>query len=130
MCFCFVENVQDIFSQTTVHHHIPFKWNCEFIRLHFGQDLKKHLSYLEFTQFLQVGNTHLPALTNLVLGVCLHSAILWLKYLHMQFVKNTKPLIYQLFFYFIGNVPHTGKHEHASGTVHFLVSLLGSKHFR
>ncbi|KAF4087011.1 hypothetical protein AMELA_G00090660 [Ameiurus melas] len=47
------ENVRDIFSQTTVHHHIPFKWDCEFIHLHFGQDVKKHLSYLEFTQFLQ-----------------------------------------------------------------------------
>ncbi|XP_062862018.1 electrogenic aspartate/glutamate antiporter SLC25A12, mitochondrial-like [Trichomycterus rosablanca] len=47
------ENVRDIFSQTTVHHHIPFNWNCEFIHLHFGQDLKKHLNYLEFTQFLQ-----------------------------------------------------------------------------
>lgn len=47
------ENVKDIFSQTTVHHHIPFNWNCEFIRLHFGYDRKKHLSYLEFTQFLQ-----------------------------------------------------------------------------
>uniref|UniRef100_A0A8C9VCB0 Solute carrier family 25 member 12 n=1 Tax=Scleropages formosus TaxID=113540 RepID=A0A8C9VCB0_SCLFO len=43
----------DIFSQTTVHHHIPFNWDCEFIRLHFGHDRKKHLSYLEFTQFLQ-----------------------------------------------------------------------------
>lgn len=48
------ENVRDIFSQTTVHHHIPFNWDCEFIRLHFGHDNKKHLSYLEFTQFLQV----------------------------------------------------------------------------
>ncbi|XP_066497446.1 electrogenic aspartate/glutamate antiporter SLC25A12, mitochondrial-like [Hoplias malabaricus] len=47
------ENVRDIFSQTTVHHHIPFNWDCEFIHLHFGQDLKKRLSYLEFTQFLQ-----------------------------------------------------------------------------
>uniref|UniRef100_A0A8C4FB16 EF-hand domain-containing protein n=1 Tax=Dicentrarchus labrax TaxID=13489 RepID=A0A8C4FB16_DICLA len=47
------ENVRDIFSQTTVHHHIPFNWDCEFIRLHFGHDNKKHLSYLEFTQFLQ-----------------------------------------------------------------------------
>ncbi|KAG5283443.1 hypothetical protein AALO_G00042140 [Alosa alosa] len=47
------ENVRDIFNQTTVHHHIPFNWNCEFIRLHFGNDRKKHLSYLEFTQFLQ-----------------------------------------------------------------------------
>uniref|UniRef100_A0A8B9LY47 Solute carrier family 25 member 12 n=1 Tax=Astyanax mexicanus TaxID=7994 RepID=A0A8B9LY47_ASTMX len=40
-------------GQTTVHHHIPFNWNCEFIHLHFGQDRKKRLSYLEFTQFLQ-----------------------------------------------------------------------------
>uniref|UniRef100_A0A673H1Z8 Calcium-binding mitochondrial carrier protein Aralar1-like n=1 Tax=Sinocyclocheilus rhinocerous TaxID=307959 RepID=A0A673H1Z8_9TELE len=47
------ENVRDIFSQTTVHHHIPFNWNCEFIHLHFGNDRKKSLSYLEFTQFLQ-----------------------------------------------------------------------------
>ncbi|MFT7799534.1 calcium-binding mitochondrial carrier protein Aralar1-like [Arapaima gigas] len=47
------ENVRDIFSQTTVHHHIPFNWDCEFIKLHFGHDRKKHLSYLEFTQFLQ-----------------------------------------------------------------------------
>ncbi|XP_076119891.1 electrogenic aspartate/glutamate antiporter SLC25A12, mitochondrial-like [Alosa pseudoharengus] len=47
------ENVRDIFNQTTVYHHIPFNWNCEFIRLHFGNDRKKHLSYLEFTQFLQ-----------------------------------------------------------------------------
>uniref|UniRef100_A0A667ZE25 Solute carrier family 25 member 12 n=1 Tax=Myripristis murdjan TaxID=586833 RepID=A0A667ZE25_9TELE len=49
----FPENVRDIFSQTTVHHHIPFNWDCEFIRLHFGHDRKKHLSYAEFTQFLQ-----------------------------------------------------------------------------
>ncbi|XP_026150358.1 calcium-binding mitochondrial carrier protein Aralar1 isoform X1 [Mastacembelus armatus] len=47
------ENVRDIFSQTTVHHHIPFNWDCEFIRLHFGHDRNKHLSYMEFTQFLQ-----------------------------------------------------------------------------
>ncbi|KAM8856833.1 electrogenic aspartate/glutamate antiporter SLC25A12, mitochondrial-like isoform 1-T1 [Synchiropus picturatus] len=47
------ENVCDIFSQTTVHHHIPFNWNCEFIRLHFGHERKKNLSYTEFTQFLQ-----------------------------------------------------------------------------
>uniref|UniRef100_A0A4W5PTP9 Solute carrier family 25 member 12 n=1 Tax=Hucho hucho TaxID=62062 RepID=A0A4W5PTP9_9TELE len=47
------ENVRDIFSQTTVHHHIPFNWDCEFICLHFGHDRKKLLGYLEFTQFLQ-----------------------------------------------------------------------------
>ncbi|XP_076602431.1 electrogenic aspartate/glutamate antiporter SLC25A12, mitochondrial-like isoform X4 [Chaetodon auriga] len=48
-----MENVRDIFSQTTVHHHIPFNWDCEFIRLHFGHERNKNLSYTEFTQFLQ-----------------------------------------------------------------------------
>uniref|UniRef100_A0A672JK93 Calcium-binding mitochondrial carrier protein Aralar1-like n=1 Tax=Salarias fasciatus TaxID=181472 RepID=A0A672JK93_SALFA len=47
------ENVRDIFSQTTVHHHIPFNWECDFIRLHFGHERNKNLSYAEFTQFLQ-----------------------------------------------------------------------------
>nr|XP_020452192.1 calcium-binding mitochondrial carrier protein Aralar1-like isoform X2 [Monopterus albus] len=47
------ENVRDIFSQTSVHHHIPFSWDCDFIRLHFGHERNKHLSYAEFTQFLQ-----------------------------------------------------------------------------
>ncbi|XP_061736022.1 electrogenic aspartate/glutamate antiporter SLC25A12, mitochondrial-like isoform X2 [Nerophis ophidion] len=47
------ENVRDIFSQTAIHHHIPFNWDCEFIRLHFGHERNKHLSYVEFTQFLQ-----------------------------------------------------------------------------
>ncbi|XP_024417366.2 electrogenic aspartate/glutamate antiporter SLC25A12, mitochondrial isoform X2 [Desmodus rotundus] len=47
------ENVKEIFGQTIIHHHIPFNWDCEFIRLHFGHNRKKHLNYTEFTQFLQ-----------------------------------------------------------------------------
>ncbi|XP_025056287.1 calcium-binding mitochondrial carrier protein Aralar1 isoform X3 [Alligator sinensis] len=47
------ENIKEIFGQTVVHHHIPFNWDCEFIRLHFGHNRKKHLNYSEFTQFLQ-----------------------------------------------------------------------------
>lgn len=50
----FQENIKEIFGQTVVHHHIPFNWDCEFIRLHFGHNRKKHLNYSEFTQFLQV----------------------------------------------------------------------------
>ncbi|XP_078537696.1 electrogenic aspartate/glutamate antiporter SLC25A12, mitochondrial [Lissotriton helveticus] len=46
-------DVKDIFGQTIIHHHIPFNWDCEFIRLHFGHNRKKHLSYAEFTQFLK-----------------------------------------------------------------------------
>ncbi|KAH0621484.1 hypothetical protein JD844_022841 [Phrynosoma platyrhinos] len=51
--FSFKENVKEIFGQTIIHHHIPFNWDCEFIRLHFGHNRKKHLTYSEFTQFLQ-----------------------------------------------------------------------------
>ncbi|KAM9709151.1 electrogenic aspartate/glutamate antiporter SLC25A12, mitochondrial-like isoform 1-T1 [Menidia menidia] len=47
------ENVRDIFSQTTVHHHIPFNWDCDFIKLHFGHKRNRNLSYAEFAQFLQ-----------------------------------------------------------------------------
>ncbi|NXU53121.1 CMC1 protein, partial [Turnix velox] len=46
-------NVKEIFEQTVIHHHIPFNWDCEFIRLHFGHNRKKHLNYSEFTQFLE-----------------------------------------------------------------------------
>ncbi|NXB83777.1 CMC1 protein, partial [Vidua chalybeata] len=46
-------NVKEIFEQTLIHLQIPFNWDCEFIRLHFGHNRKKHLNYSEFTQFLQ-----------------------------------------------------------------------------
>ncbi|XP_075009322.1 electrogenic aspartate/glutamate antiporter SLC25A12, mitochondrial isoform X2 [Calonectris borealis] len=46
-------NVKEIFEQTIIHLQIPFNWDCEFIRLHFGHNKKKHLNYSEFTQFLQ-----------------------------------------------------------------------------
>uniref|UniRef100_UPI0037E91B1C electrogenic aspartate/glutamate antiporter SLC25A13, mitochondrial n=1 Tax=Semicossyphus pulcher TaxID=241346 RepID=UPI0037E91B1C len=46
------EDVKQVFSQTTIHRHIPFSWDCEFIRLHFGTRRDKTLRYGEFTQFL------------------------------------------------------------------------------
>ncbi|XP_075368710.1 electrogenic aspartate/glutamate antiporter SLC25A12, mitochondrial isoform X2 [Mycteria americana] len=46
-------NVKEIFEQSIIHLQIPFNWDCEFIRLHFGHNRKKHLNYSEFTQFLQ-----------------------------------------------------------------------------
>ncbi|TKS88559.1 Calcium-binding mitochondrial carrier protein [Collichthys lucidus] len=46
------EDVKQVFNQTTIHRHIPFNWDCEFIRLHFGTQRDKKLSYGEFTQFL------------------------------------------------------------------------------
>lgn len=38
---CSAEDVQQVFSQTTIHQHIPFNWDCEFIRLHFGSGRDK-----------------------------------------------------------------------------------------
>ncbi|XP_014458598.2 electrogenic aspartate/glutamate antiporter SLC25A13, mitochondrial [Alligator mississippiensis] len=46
------EDVKQVFGQTTIHQHIPFNWNSEFVQLHFGKDRKRHLTYAEFTQFL------------------------------------------------------------------------------
>ncbi|KAM9738250.1 electrogenic aspartate/glutamate antiporter SLC25A13, mitochondrial isoform 2-T2 [Menidia menidia] len=46
------EDVKQVFSQTTIHQHIPFNWSCEFIQLHFGAQRNKKLNYGEFTQFL------------------------------------------------------------------------------
>ncbi|KAI4817504.1 hypothetical protein KUCAC02_010897 [Chaenocephalus aceratus] len=46
------EDVKEVFSQTTIHQHIPFNWDCDFIRMHFGSERAKRLSYGEFTQFL------------------------------------------------------------------------------
>uniref|UniRef100_A0A8C5B350 Solute carrier family 25 member 13 n=1 Tax=Gadus morhua TaxID=8049 RepID=A0A8C5B350_GADMO len=46
------EDVKQVFSQTTIHQHIPFNWDCEFMRLHFGSRHSRHLTYGEFTQFL------------------------------------------------------------------------------
>ncbi|KAM8966702.1 electrogenic aspartate/glutamate antiporter SLC25A13, mitochondrial [Pelodytes ibericus] len=46
------DDVKQVFGQTTIHQHIPFNWDCEFIQLHFGKDRKRLLPYAEFTQFL------------------------------------------------------------------------------
>lgn len=46
------EDVKQVFEQTTIHQHIPFNWDSEFVQLHFGKERKRHLTYAEFTQFL------------------------------------------------------------------------------
>jgi len=47
------EEVRKIFSKTSCHQEISFNWDCEFVHFHFGKNLKKTLSYYEFTQFLE-----------------------------------------------------------------------------
>uniref|UniRef100_UPI00398F3311 electrogenic aspartate/glutamate antiporter SLC25A13, mitochondrial isoform X2 n=1 Tax=Pristiophorus japonicus TaxID=55135 RepID=UPI00398F3311 len=46
------DHIKQIFSQTTIHQHIPFDWNSEFVDLQFGKDKKNCLKYQEFSQFL------------------------------------------------------------------------------
>ncbi|KAL6457004.1 hypothetical protein MHYP_G00339670 [Metynnis hypsauchen] len=46
------DDVKQVFGKTTIHQHIPFNWDSEFVQLHFGKERKKHLNYGEFTQFL------------------------------------------------------------------------------
>uniref|UniRef100_H2ZH14 EF-hand domain-containing protein n=1 Tax=Ciona savignyi TaxID=51511 RepID=H2ZH14_CIOSA len=47
------DEVKSIFSKTNCHQHIPFNWDCDFIKLHFGSTKENTLNYFEFTQFLQ-----------------------------------------------------------------------------
>ncbi|XP_038597791.1 calcium-binding mitochondrial carrier protein Aralar2 [Tachyglossus aculeatus] len=47
-----LEDVKQVTGQTTAHRRIPFNWDSEFVRLHFGKDGKRPLTYAEFTQFL------------------------------------------------------------------------------
>ncbi|XP_069504648.1 electrogenic aspartate/glutamate antiporter SLC25A13, mitochondrial isoform X2 [Ambystoma mexicanum] len=46
------EDVKQVFGQTTIHQHIPFNWDSEFVQMHFGKERKRGLPYPEFTQFL------------------------------------------------------------------------------
>ncbi|KAK2921213.1 hypothetical protein Q8A73_000698 [Channa argus] len=36
------EDAKQVFSQTTIHQHIPFKWDCEFIQLHRGTSSQRY----------------------------------------------------------------------------------------
>lgn len=39
-------------KQTTLHQRIPFDMSGEFVRLYFGRDKSRQISYSEFSQFL------------------------------------------------------------------------------
>jgi solute carrier family 25 aspartate/glutamate transporter 12/13 len=42
----------DIISKTTLHQRIPFNYDGEFIKLYFGKQKSRQISYSEFSQFL------------------------------------------------------------------------------
>jgi len=41
-----------ILSKTTLHQKIPFNYECDFIKLYFGKDKQRQITYSEFSQFL------------------------------------------------------------------------------
>jgi len=41
-----------ILSKTTLHKKIPFNYDCDFIKLYFGKDKDRQITYSEFSQFL------------------------------------------------------------------------------
>ncbi|XP_041460216.1 calcium-binding mitochondrial carrier protein Aralar2-like isoform X1 [Lytechinus variegatus] len=43
---------KQVFSLTEVFQRIPFNFDSSFVKLHFGTEKKKELSFVEFTQFL------------------------------------------------------------------------------
>nr|XP_054751730.1 electrogenic aspartate/glutamate antiporter SLC25A13, mitochondrial-like [Lytechinus pictus] len=43
---------KQVFSLTEVFQRIPFNFDSSFVKLHFGMEKKKELSFVEFTQFL------------------------------------------------------------------------------
>ncbi|XP_050406141.1 electrogenic aspartate/glutamate antiporter SLC25A13, mitochondrial [Patella vulgata] len=46
------EDFENIINHTTLSSKMPFNFNSEFIRLHFGNDKKRKISYMEFTQLI------------------------------------------------------------------------------
>jgi len=41
-----------ILNKTTLHQKIPFNFDCDFIKLYFGKDKSRQITYSEFSQFL------------------------------------------------------------------------------
>lgn len=39
---------------TTLHEHVPFKFDCDFIDLHFGKKRSRYINYMEFSQLIKV----------------------------------------------------------------------------
>jgi solute carrier family 25 aspartate/glutamate transporter 12/13 len=50
--FVTYDEFEDVLRHTELHAHIPFNFDSHFIRMHFGKDHKRNVSYTEFTQLL------------------------------------------------------------------------------
>ena len=59
MYFSVSDEFETILQHTTTHQHIPFNFNSNFIKRHFGVQKQRNVSYEEFTQILHVSHLHL-----------------------------------------------------------------------
>jgi len=53
--FCsFLDEFVEVMKKTTLNKRIPFDMNGGFVKLYFGKEKKRVVSYAEFSQFLHV----------------------------------------------------------------------------
>jgi len=52
--FVSFDEFEEILAHTELHRRIPFDLNGGFIKLYFGKDKKRRVTYMEFSQFLHV----------------------------------------------------------------------------
>jgi hypothetical protein len=50
----FSDEFVEVMKKTTLNQRIPFDMNGGFVKLYFGRDKKRVVSYAEFSQFLHV----------------------------------------------------------------------------
>lgn len=56
------EEFAEVIKKTTLHAKVPFDLNGGFIKLYFGKDKRRVVTYAEFSQFLHVSEALLEAL--------------------------------------------------------------------
>lgn len=54
ICNSFSDEFSEVIKKTVLHNKIPFDMNGGFVKLYFGKDKKRAISYGEFSQFLHV----------------------------------------------------------------------------
>lgn len=46
-------------NHTNLQKSVPFDFDSDFVKLHFGHDKKKQITYAEFTQILHVNKQNI-----------------------------------------------------------------------
>ena len=54
VCLWLSDEFEDVLQHTELNDRIPFDFDSHFIRMHFGKDRQRNISYAEFTQLLHV----------------------------------------------------------------------------